>query len=102
MAKRAKKQVSSETVATSTPSSLEVPEGFERPVSIPVAQAHLLVATSGASFGPPPFICVSTGPGGPCLRYFRDPNTGDYTVPRDGEIIDCATCRGQRRQTAEA
>jgi hypothetical protein len=94
--RRAKKQVSSETMEPSTPSRLTVPRGFTRPESIPAAHAHHLVATTAASFGPPPFICVSTGPGGPCLRFFRDPNTGDFTVPPGGEVIDCATCRGQR------
>ena len=27
-------------------------------------------------------------------------DTGDFTVPPGGEVIDCATCRGERNNTA--
>jgi len=96
--RRAKKQGSDEAAATSTPSStpssLKLPKGFKRPESISAADAHHLVATTAASFSPPQFICIPTGPDGPCLRFFRDPNTGAYTIPPGGQVIDCADCKG--------
>jgi len=73
---------------------LAVPAGFRRPQSISEAKAHLMVARTAASMGPPPYICLPTGaPPAPCLRFKRDPNTGDYNIPPGGEPMDCATCR---------
>jgi hypothetical protein len=75
-----------------------LPKGFKRRKSISEADAHLLVARTAASFGPPPYICVPTGPSpAPCLRYGRDPLTGDYNIPPDGVVVDCAACRAGRR-----
>ena len=73
-----------------------IPKGFKRPNNgIRAAEAHLLVATTAASMGPPPYICVPTGPPpAPCLRFSRDPKTGDHTIPPFGEEMDCTTCRG--------
>jgi hypothetical protein len=97
MARRgAKKQGSGETAPKSPRPRLKLPKGFKRPTSIPAAHAHMLVATTAASFGQPPYICVSTGPGGPCLRFYLDPATGSYTIPPGGEVMDCAVCRGGR------
>jgi hypothetical protein len=75
-----------------------VPKGFRRRKSIREANAHLMVARTAASFGPPQYICVPTGPPpAPCLRYGRDPSTGDYNIPPGGVVMDCATCRGGGR-----
>jgi hypothetical protein len=74
---------------------LALPKGFKRRKAIPAPDAHMMVATSSASMGPPPYICVPTGPPPyPCLRYGLDPNTGQYSIPPNGEPMDCATCRG--------
>ncbi len=74
---------------------LVLPKGFKRRKSISAPEAHMMVATTAASMGPPPYICVPTGPPPfPCLRYHRDPNTGQYSIPPGGEPMDCATCRG--------
>jgi hypothetical protein len=74
-----------------------LPKGFKRRKSIPAAHAHMLVATTAASMGPPPYICVPTGPPpSPCLRFGLDTKTGQYSIPPFGEEIDCATCRGGR------
>jgi hypothetical protein len=71
-----------------------VPAGHKRVKSISAANAHLLAATTAASMGPPPFICVPTGPPpAPCLRYYRDPKTGEYAIPPFGVEMDCAACR---------
>lgn len=97
MARRSvKRQSSEETTAKPPRPRLKLPKGFKRPTSISAADAHMLVATTAASFGPPPYVCVSTGPGGPCLRFYLDPATGSYTIPPGGEVIDCAVCRGGR------
>jgi hypothetical protein len=80
---------------TRRPESATIPKGFKRPKSIREADAHLLVARTAASMAPPPYICVPTGPPpAPCLRYGRDPDTGDYDIPPFGEEMDCAACRG--------
>lgn len=91
-----KKQGSGETAPKSARPSLDLPKGFKRTRSISAADAHMLVATSAASFAQPPYICLPTGPGGPCLRYYLDPATGAYTIPPFGEVMDCAACRGGR------
>lgn len=81
--------------------ALVVPDGFHRPKSIAETKAHALVALTAASMGPPPYICVPTGPPpAPCLRYSRDPNTGEYSIPPFGEPMDCATCRAGARISA--
>ena len=74
-----------------------VPKGFKRPKSISEPDAHLMVARTGASMGPPPYICVPTGPPpAPCLRFERDPATGEYAIPPGGIPMDCAACRAGR------
>jgi hypothetical protein len=76
-----------------------VPDGFNRPKSIAESHAHALVARTDASMGPAPYICVPTGPPpAPCLRYRRDPNTGEYSIPPFGEPMDCAACRAGGRK----
>jgi hypothetical protein len=86
----AKKRASKRAVA--------VPSDFNRPKSITEPDAHALVARTAASMGPPPYICVPTGPPpAPCLRYRRDPKTGEYSIPPFGEPMDCAVCRGSAR-----
>lgn len=78
-----------------------VPEGFNRARTLTEPEAHALVARSAASMGPPPYICVPTGPPpAPCLRYQRDPKTGAYSIPPFGEVIDCAVCRAGGRGAA--
>ena len=74
---------------------LTVPKGFRRRKGFSAPQAHLLVSTSAASMGPPPYICVPTGPSpqDPCLRYHLDPRTGEYSIAPFGEIVPCAICR---------
>jgi hypothetical protein len=81
-----------------------VPDGFNRrPRSIGEANAHRLVALTTASMGPPPYICVPTGPPpAPCLRFRRDPNTGEYAIPPFGEPMDCATCRAGARAARQS
>jgi hypothetical protein len=77
------------------PAAPNVPKGVKRAKSISEPNAHALVARTAASMGPPPYICVPTGPPpAPCLRYSRDPNTGAYSIPPYGELMDCGTCRG--------
>jgi hypothetical protein len=74
--------------------NLKVPKGFKRQRSIAEADAHLMAARTDVSMGPPAYICVPTGPPpAPCLRYGRDPNTGEYSIPPKGEPMDCAACR---------
>lgn len=100
LSKRASKQgkKSGTTAAAIKRGSVEValPKGFRRKKGFSAPQAHLLVARSGASMGPPPYICVPTGPSpqDPCLRYYLDPKTGEYSIPPFGEIVPCAICRG--------
>lgn len=49
---------------------LTVPKRAKRKRSIKEADAHLMVARTAASIGPPPYICVTTRPPpAPCLRY---------------------------------
>jgi hypothetical protein len=73
---------------------LSVPRRFKRLASITEADAHLMAARSEVSMGPPAYICVPTGPPpAPCLRYGRDPKTGEYSIPPNGEPMDCAACR---------
>jgi len=75
-------------------SSVAAPNGIRRKKSIAATEAHMLVATTSSFMGPPPFICVPTGPApNPCLRYGLDPNTGQYSIPPFGELMDCAACR---------
>jgi hypothetical protein len=72
-----------------------IPKGFRPRKFIRAAEAHELVARTSAFMAAPPHICVPTGPPpAPCLRYSRDPNTGDYNIPPFGEEMDCAACRG--------
>jgi hypothetical protein len=76
-----------------------VPDNFDRQGSIAEADAHLMAARTAASMGPPAYICVPTGPPpAPCLRYGRDPNTGEYAIPPFGTPMDCAACRGGGRR----
>jgi hypothetical protein len=63
--------------------------------SMSAAEAHMLVATTDASFGKPPYVCVPAG-GGVCLRYNLDPATGEYSIPPFGERMSCDECRGGR------
>src|SRR5690348_579887 len=98
--KRAGKPVRKTRTAPATAKSqgaeLTVPKGFRRRNGYSASQDHLLVATSSASMGPPPYICVPTGPSpqDPCLRYYLDPKTGEYNRPPRGEVVPCSTCRG--------
>jgi hypothetical protein len=88
MAKKAK------TAKKKKAKALKLPAGFKRPRSIAGPQGHSLAA-SATTMAPLPHICVPTGPpGSPCLKYTLDPTTGEYSVPRFGELMDCATCRG--------
>jgi hypothetical protein len=74
-----------------------LPKGFKRKRKIKEADAHLMVARTTATMGPPPFICVASGPPpAPCLRYNRDPKTGEYSIPPFGIPMDCAACRAGR------
>ncbi len=71
-----------------------VPGDFNRPRSVAEPDAHLMAARTDVSMGPPAYICVPTGPPpAPCLRYGRDPNTGEYSIPPFGKPMDCAACR---------
>jgi hypothetical protein len=65
------------------------------PKLIKEARAHFLVARTAASMGPAEYICVPSVDG--CLRFGRDPKTGDYSIPPYGELMDCATCRSGGR-----
>jgi len=94
--KPVKKTRTASAFAKTQIADLTIPKGFRRRNGYSESQAHLLVATSSASMGPPPYICVPTGPSpqDPCLRYYRDPKTGEYNTPRRGEVVPCAICRG--------
>ena len=85
-------------------SSVAAPNGFGRKKPIAAAEPHMLVATTSSFMGPPPFICVPTGPPpNPCLRYSLDPNTGQYSIPPSGKLMDCAACRaGASASTASS
>jgi hypothetical protein len=74
-----------------------IPRGFKRPRKLAAADAHLMVARTAATMGPPPYICTPTGPPpAPCLRYGLDRNTGEYSIPPYGVPMDCAACRAGR------
>jgi hypothetical protein len=77
--------------------TLSVPTNFNRQRSIAEADAHLMAARTDASMGPPAYICVPTGPPpAPCLRYGRDPKTGEYSIPPNGTPMACSDCRAGR------
>ena len=77
--------------------TLTVPTSHNRQQSIAEADAHLMAARTAASMGPPAYICIPTGPPpAPCLRYGRDPKTGEYSIPPYGTPMDCAACRAGR------
>ena len=93
--KRGKTSKAATASARSETLDLAIPKGFKPRKGFSASQAHLLVASSAASMGPPPYICVPTGPSSkdPCLRFHLDPNTGQYNIPPFGEVIDCTLCR---------
>jgi len=91
------KKAKPKKIAKKVDPKLPIPKGFKRPHKIAEADAHLLAARTAASMGPPPYICTPTGPPpAPCLRFGRDPNTGEYSIPPYGVPMDCAACRAGR------
>jgi len=97
MAKKVKKAKSAKkkTKKKKSKQALKIPKGFKRPRAILGPQTSLADPAMGGSKAAPDHICVPTGgTNDPCLRYRLDPNTGQYSIPPFGELMDCATCRG--------
>jgi hypothetical protein len=42
--------------------------------------------------GPPPYKCDTTGEPGTCLRFNRNPKTGQYNLPPEGIRVNCTEC----------
>lgn len=40
----------------------------------------------------PPYKCETTDEPGTCLRFNRNPKTGQYNLPREGIRVNCTDC----------
>jgi hypothetical protein len=47
---------------------------------------------AGTSAGPP-YKCQTTLEPGVCLRFNRDPSTGQYNLPPEGIRVSCTDCQ---------
>src|ERR1700731_4199738 len=49
-------------------------------------------ARPAAAGGPPPYKCQTTLEPGVCLRFNRNPATGQYNLPPGGTRVNCSDC----------
>jgi hypothetical protein len=52
-----------------------------------------IAAMANTSNDPPPYKCATTEEQGVCLRFNRNPQTGQYDLPAGGIRVSCATCQ---------
>jgi len=50
-------------------------------------------AASAPGTGGPPYKCATTDEPGTCLRFNRNPRTGNYDLPPGGIKMKCSDCR---------
>ena len=51
-----------------------------------------IATVAGAGGQQPPYKCETTGQQGTCLKFYRNPRTGQYNLPPGGERVKCSDC----------
>jgi len=89
--KPATKKSTSKTKAASKkkPSPKRKAAPKKKKAAKPRGTARMVTAAAGA---PPPYKCERTLVPGVCLKFNRNPATGQYNLPPGGIRVDCSEC----------